>query len=262
MRRQDQERHLAAPGNHHDPAEVLDPGGLPGVRARRPGARAVGRPGRQAGGLRRRDRGDLRLLHRVPAGRVADEGVLRQSGSSQSRRPLHGRAPGAVDAEHRARPVRRWPRSSGERATPRAGCLSAVPGDHPSPVRRRGDESRPTAASGRRPEDGPPAGRKRACRRASGFPAVGVPAPRLLDRYISRIYLRIVGLSFMALLGLFYISTFIDKSDKIFKGQATTGTVAALLVYHDPAVRLLRHPDRGAAERAGDLRPAVARAAS
>ena len=53
-----------------------------------------------------------------------------------------------------------------------------------------------------------------------------MPAPRLIDRYISRVYLRIVGLSFMALLGLFYISTFIDKSDKIFKGQATTGTVA------------------------------------
>ena len=38
----------------------------------------------------------------------------------------------------------------------------------------------------------------------------------------------------MALLGLFYISTFIDKSDKIFKGQATTGTVAWLLVFMTP----------------------------
>ena len=66
------------------------------------------------------------------------------------------------------------------------------------------------------------------------IPHLSVPAPRLIDRYISRVYLRIVGLSFMALLGLFYISTFIDKSDKIFKGQATTGTVAWLLVFMTP----------------------------
>ena len=58
--------------------------------------------------------------------------------------------------------------------------------------------------------------------------------PRLIDRYISRIYLRIAGLSFLALLGLFYISTFIDKSDKIFKGQATTVDVLTLLVYMTP----------------------------
>ena len=47
-------------------------------------------------------------------------------------------------------------------------------------------------------------------------------------------YLRIVGLSFLALLGLFYISTFLDKSDKIFKGQATTAEVLTLLVYMTP----------------------------
>ena len=41
-------------------------------------------------------------------------------------------------------------------------------------------------------------------------------------------------LSFLALLGLFYISTFIDSSEKIFKGQATTGMVMALLVYMTP----------------------------
>ena len=54
------------------------------------------------------------------------------------------------------------------------------------------------------------------------FPRIWLPAPGLLDRYISRIYARVVGLSFLALLGLFYISTFIDRSEKIFKGQATT----------------------------------------
>jgi len=66
------------------------------------------------------------------------------------------------------------------------------------------------------------------------LPRFGAPVPRLIDRYISRTYMRIVGLSFMALLGLFYISTFIDRSDKIFKGQATTSDVLLLLVYMTP----------------------------
>ena len=66
------------------------------------------------------------------------------------------------------------------------------------------------------------------------IPHLRMPLPGLLDRYISRTYLRIVGLSFMALLGLFYISTFIDRSEKIFKGQATTGTVITLLAYQTP----------------------------
>ena len=66
------------------------------------------------------------------------------------------------------------------------------------------------------------------------LPRVRVPAPGLLDRYISRTYLRIAGLSFLALLGLFYISTFLDRSDKIFKGQATAREVGRLLVYLTP----------------------------
>jgi lipopolysaccharide export system permease protein len=59
-------------------------------------------------------------------------------------------------------------------------------------------------------------------------------APNILDRYISRIYLRAAALSFAALLGLFYISTFIDRADKIFKGQASTAKVAVLLAYYTP----------------------------
>ena len=59
-------------------------------------------------------------------------------------------------------------------------------------------------------------------------------APNILDRYVSWIYLRAAALSFAALLGLFYISTFIDRADKIFKGQASTAKVAVLLVYYTP----------------------------
>jgi LPS export ABC transporter permease LptG/LPS export ABC transporter permease LptF len=58
--------------------------------------------------------------------------------------------------------------------------------------------------------------------------------PNILDRYISAIYLRVATISFAALLGIFYISTFIDKSDKLFKGQASAGTVVQLLGYMTP----------------------------
>jgi LPS export ABC transporter permease LptG len=66
------------------------------------------------------------------------------------------------------------------------------------------------------------------------IPRLRMPAPGLLDRYISQTYLRIAGLSFLALLGLFYISTFLDRSDKVFKGQATLSEVGTLLIYLTP----------------------------
>jgi LPS export ABC transporter permease LptG/LPS export ABC transporter permease LptF len=65
-------------------------------------------------------------------------------------------------------------------------------------------------------------------------PRIYAPMPSLIDRYISRLYLRVAGVSFFALLGLFYISTFIDKSDKMFKGQATAAMVGHLLVLLTP----------------------------
>jgi LPS export ABC transporter permease LptG/LPS export ABC transporter permease LptF len=65
-------------------------------------------------------------------------------------------------------------------------------------------------------------------------PRLTVPTPVLIDRYISLIYLRIVGLSFLGLLGLFYISTFIDRSDKFFKGQASGAAILKLLVFLTP----------------------------
>ena len=65
-------------------------------------------------------------------------------------------------------------------------------------------------------------------------PALRLPGPGLLDRYVSRLYLRVVALSFLALLGLFYISTFIDASDKLFKGVATGTMVMQLLIFKTP----------------------------
>ena len=65
-------------------------------------------------------------------------------------------------------------------------------------------------------------------------PHLHAPKPGLIDRYISRLYLRVAGLSFLALLGLFYISTFIDRSDKVFKGQASAATIGQLLIWLTP----------------------------
>jgi LPS export ABC transporter permease LptG/LPS export ABC transporter permease LptF len=66
------------------------------------------------------------------------------------------------------------------------------------------------------------------------IPRIAAPSLGLLDQYVSRGYLRIAAIAFGALLTLFYISTFLDKSDKIFKGQATASSVGVLLVYMTP----------------------------
>lgn len=42
-----------------------------------------------------------------------------------------------------------------------------------------------------------------------------------LDRYVATLYARIAALSAAAMAGVFYISTFLDLSDKVFRGQAT-----------------------------------------
>ena len=66
------------------------------------------------------------------------------------------------------------------------------------------------------------------------IPRLSWLAPNILDRYISAMYLRTAAISFAALLGIFYISTFIDKTDKLFKGQATGGMVVRLLGFMTP----------------------------
>jgi LPS export ABC transporter permease LptG/LPS export ABC transporter permease LptF len=56
----------------------------------------------------------------------------------------------------------------------------------------------------------------------------------VLDRYISRTYLRIMALAFVGLLGLFYISAFVDRAEKVFKNQASVGQVVQFLLYSTP----------------------------
>jgi LPS export ABC transporter permease LptF/LPS export ABC transporter permease LptG len=60
------------------------------------------------------------------------------------------------------------------------------------------------------------------------LPHVNWPRPRLLDVYIAKQYLSIFMLAFVALVGIFYISTFIDLADKLFGGAAT----ASMLLWY------------------------------
>ncbi len=52
-------------------------------------------------------------------------------------------------------------------------------------------------------------------------PRLGPFRLHILDWYVARTYLGVVGLAFVGLLGIFYISTFIDLSDKLFKGETS-----------------------------------------
>jgi LPS export ABC transporter permease LptG len=63
---------------------------------------------------------------------------------------------------------------------------------------------------------------------------VNWPRPRLLDLYVSRQYLGVFVLMFVSLVGIFYISTFIDLADKLFRGAATTGMLLRYFYFATP----------------------------
>ena len=65
-------------------------------------------------------------------------------------------------------------------------------------------------------------------------PHLNLPRPTLLDAYIAREYGRILALTAAAMLGLFYLSTFIDRSDKLFKGQVTLARLMELMFWSTP----------------------------
>lgn len=66
------------------------------------------------------------------------------------------------------------------------------------------------------------------------LPYFEIPRPTLLDIYIGKEYLRVVAMTTIGLLGLFYISTFIDLSDKLFKGQASLAMIGEYLLWSSP----------------------------
>jgi lipopolysaccharide export system permease protein len=66
------------------------------------------------------------------------------------------------------------------------------------------------------------------------LPNLNLASIRLLDAYVTRLSLKIASLTFVGLLGIFYISTFIDLSDKLFKGQTTGSMLARFFYYQTP----------------------------
>ncbi len=66
------------------------------------------------------------------------------------------------------------------------------------------------------------------------IPAFDLPRPRLLDIYVIKRYLRILVLSFVGLLGLYYIGQFIELAEKLFKGNATGPMLLSFLAYSTP----------------------------
>src|SRR5262245_27403148 len=66
------------------------------------------------------------------------------------------------------------------------------------------------------------------------IPQFELPRPNLLDLYVSRAYVRMLIMCIVGLLGLFYISTFIDLSDKLYKGQVTLGMILSYLWWKTP----------------------------
>ena len=66
------------------------------------------------------------------------------------------------------------------------------------------------------------------------LPQLRLPQLGVLDAYIARRFLRLQALTFASLLGIFYISKFIDLSDKLFRGSATLGLMARMFLYQTP----------------------------
>ena len=65
-------------------------------------------------------------------------------------------------------------------------------------------------------------------------PHLNLPTPRLLDVYISREYLRVLLLAMVGLLGIFYIATFIDLVDKLFRGDTTSAILLEYFYFRTP----------------------------
>jgi len=66
------------------------------------------------------------------------------------------------------------------------------------------------------------------------IPHVDWPRPRLLDLYVAKQYLTVVAVSFVALLGVFYISTLIDLVPHLMRGDGTTATLVRYFFWQTP----------------------------
>jgi len=66
------------------------------------------------------------------------------------------------------------------------------------------------------------------------IPPLRLPMLGILDRYVATTYARVAALAALAMAGIFYISTFLDLSDKVFRGQATWGMLWAYFWFATP----------------------------
>jgi lipopolysaccharide export system permease protein len=66
------------------------------------------------------------------------------------------------------------------------------------------------------------------------IPAINLPRPTLLDMYVARRYMSVFMLAFLSLIGIFYIATFIDLADKLFRGSTTGWTLLRFFYYQTP----------------------------
>jgi len=66
------------------------------------------------------------------------------------------------------------------------------------------------------------------------IPQLNWPRPSLLDLYIARRYAAVFVLAFVSLVGLFYIATFIDLADKLFRGSTTTAMLLRFFYFQTP----------------------------
>ena len=178
-----------------DSSEVRDPVRVPGVRRDRTGARRHPSARRHARKLRARPRRRLRATtSRSTLGPAMVKGTSSRRGSR----------PGCRTSSSGASP---WRCSSGASAWPtsRSGCRPRSSSALSTPPRRRSH-------------------------RPARF---GLPAhPRPLRR--ARMYLRMLRAVRASLMAVFYISTFIDRADKLFKGTATPRMLVDYFWYVTP----------------------------
>jgi LPS export ABC transporter permease LptG/LPS export ABC transporter permease LptF len=107
----------------------------------------------------------------------------------------------------------------------------------PARWRRPAGAPQPPPDAAAAPPGAPGSARPAAARRVVvvvRVPAWSWPGPRILDWYVGKLYARIFVLAFAGMLGIFYIATFIDLSDKLFKGQATGRMLLEYLYYSTP----------------------------
>ena len=103
---------------------------------------------------------------------------------------------------------------------------------------RRGERPARPAEPTRAPVEAPTHGAAAALPPGGGvfdwISQLRLPVPGILDRYVGLTYLRWLAISVVGMAGIFYISAFLDLSDKVFRGNATWGMMGSYFWYATP----------------------------